>query len=96
MHTNTFTRFSALAPLVMSLVALALVIGRIAVVGTARQVDEGAVAHLFQLLIVCQVPIVAFFAIKCLRRIPKQALAVLALQALAVAVACAPVAYFNL
>lgn len=96
MHTNTFTRFSALAPLVMSLVALALVIGRIAVVGTARQVDEGTVAHLFQLLIVCQLPIVAFFAIKWLRRIPKQALAVLALQALAVAVACAPVAYFNL
>jgi hypothetical protein len=95
MHTNTFTRFSALAPLVMSLVALALVIGRIAVVGTAHQVDEGAVAHLFQLLIVCQVPIVAFFAIKWLRRIPKQALAVLALQALAVAVACAPVMYFN-
>ncbi|HWU76845.1 MAG TPA: hypothetical protein VN043_10085 [Rhodanobacter sp.] len=96
MHANTFTRFSALAPLVMSLVALALVIGRIAVVGTARQVDEGTVAHLFQLLIVCQVPIVAFFAIKWLRRIPKQALAVLALQALAAAVACAPVAYLNL
>lgn len=96
MHTNTFTRFSALAPLVMSLAALALVVGRIAVVGPARQVDEGAVAHLFQLLIVCQVPIVVFFAIKWLRRIPKQALAVLALQALAVAVACAPVAYFSL
>lgn len=95
MHTNTFTRFSALAPVVMSLVALALVSGRIALVGTARQVDEGTVAHLFQLLIVCQVPIIAFFAIKWLRRIPKQALAVLALQALAVAVACAPVAYFN-
>jgi hypothetical protein len=96
MHTNPFTRFSAVAPLVMSLAALALVIGRIALVGTARQVDEGAVAHLFQLLIVCQVPIVVFFAIKWLRRIPKQALAVLVLQALAVAVACAPVAYFNL
>ena len=96
MHTNTFTRFSAVAPLVMSLAALALVIGRIALVGTARQVDEGALAHLFQLLIVCQVPIVVFFAIKWLRRIPKQALEVLAVQALAVAVACAPVAYFNL
>ncbi|MGH9439903.1 MAG: hypothetical protein ACRD22_18995 [Terriglobia bacterium] len=96
MYTNTFTRFSALAPLLMSLAALALVIGRIAVVGTARDVDEGTVAHLFQLLIVCQVPIVAFFAIKWLRRIPRQALAVLALQALAVVVACAPVAYFSL
>ncbi len=95
MHTNTFTRFSALAPLVMSLAALALVVGRIAVVGTARQVDEGTVAHLFQLLIVGQVPIMAFFAFKWLRRIPKQALAVLALQVLAVAVACAPVTYFN-
>lgn len=96
MQTNTFTRFSALAPLVMSLAALALVVGRIAVVGTARQVDEGAVAHLFQLLIVCQVPFVAFFAIKWLRRIPGQALGVLALQGLAIAIACVPVAYFNL
>jgi hypothetical protein len=59
-----FTRFSALAPLVMSLAALALVLGRIAVIGTTRQVDEGAVAHLFQLVIMCQVPNVVFFAIK--------------------------------
>lgn len=96
MHTNAFTRFSALAPLAMSSVALALVVGHLTLVGTTRQADEGAVAHLFQLLIVCQVPIMAFFAIKWLRRIPRQALAVLGLQALAVAVACAPVAYFNL
>lgn len=96
MHINTFARFRALAPLVMSLAALILVIGRLALVGTTRQVDDGAVAHLFQLLIACQVAIAALFAIRWVRRIPKQARAVPGLQALAAAVACAPVACFHL
>ena len=62
MTTNTFTRPSALIPLAMSLAALAVVLIRIALVGTARHADEGTAAHLFQLLIVCQLPIVAFLA----------------------------------
>jgi hypothetical protein len=64
--------------------------------GTAREADEGTAAHLFQLLMVAEVPIVAFFAIKWLPRAPKQALQVLALQAAAGLAALAPVYYFNL
>ena len=65
----------------MSLTALAIVLGDIALYGIVRQADEGSAAHLFQLLIAGQIPIVAFFAVKWLPRAPRQALQVLALQA---------------
>jgi hypothetical protein len=55
------------------------------------QADEGAAAHVFQLLLVVQLPIVAFFAIKWLPRDPRHALYVLALQAAAGLAALAPV-----
>ncbi len=84
-------RLSAFLPVAMSLVALALVIGHIALFGTARQADEGTEAHLFQLLMVLQVPIVAFFAIRWLPRTPRQALGMLALQVGAALAALAPV-----
>ena len=96
MNTSIFAKPTALAPLGMSLAALILVLGHILFFGAVRQADEGAVAHIFQLLIAAQVPIVLFFAFRWLRRTPKQALGVLALQAAAVATACAPVWYFNL
>lgn len=96
MSTNTFTRPSALVPIVMSFAALAVVLGRLALVGTAHSRDEGAAAHLFQLFIIGQLPIVAFFAIRWLQRTPRRALVVLASQGLAVLVACAPVFYFHL
>ncbi|WP_229238437.1 hypothetical protein [Dyella amyloliquefaciens] len=85
----------AWAPLVMSLAALVVVVGHLVFVGTARGTDEGASAHLFQLLIAAQVPVVGFFAIRWLRRMPGHAVGVMALQAAAVAVACAPVWYFQ-
>ncbi len=79
----------------MSLVALALVAAHIALVGIARQADEGTEAHLFQLLMVVQVPIVAFFAIKWLPREPRPALSILVLQAGAALAALAPVFLLN-
>jgi len=96
MSYSTLTRPSAWIPLAMSFTALCIVVGHIALFGHAREIDEGAAAHLFQLLIVVQIPIVAFFAIKWLKRKPLDAWMVLALQALAVAAACAPVWYFKL
>ena len=96
MSDSTFARPSAFVPLAMSLAALAIVVGHIMFFGAARQADEGAAAHLFQLLIVGQLPVVAFFAIKWLRRAPKDAVAVLMSQALAGVLACAPVWYFGL
>jgi len=89
-------RPSALIPLAMSLTALAIVLGHIGIYGHAREADEGAAAHLWQILMAGQMPVLAFFAIKWLRRAPKQALGVLALQAGAVLASMAPVFYFNL
>ena len=87
---------SAFLPVAMSLVALALVLGHVALFGAAREADEGTAAHLFQLLMAAQVPIILFFAIKWLPRTPRQALLTLALQAGAALAAFAPVFFFNL
>jgi hypothetical protein len=81
---------SAFLPMAMSLTALAMVLGKIGADMVeaghiVRAVDEGAVAHLWQLLMAGQAPVLAFFALKWLRKSPRQALKVLALQAGAVA-----------
>jgi hypothetical protein len=80
----------------MSLAALSLVLGHIAIFGGARQADEGAAAHLWQVLMAGQIPVIAFFAIKWLPRTPGQALLVLGLQAVAGLAAAAPVFLLNL
>jgi hypothetical protein len=83
--------------MVMSLAALLLVVGPIPFDGIpVREADEGAVAHLFQILIAGQLPVLLFFAVKWLPRAPKPTLGVLGLQAGAVLAALAPVFYFNL
>jgi len=82
---------SAFLPVVMSGVALCIVFIHIALNGVARQADEGAAAHIFQILIVAQLPLVAFFAFKFLPRMPKEAAGVLAIQAAAGLAALAPV-----
>lgn len=74
---------SALAPIAMSLAGLALVLVHAARYGIVHEADEGTSAHLFQILMVAQVPVIAFFAIKWLPRTPQQALLVLALQIVA-------------
>jgi hypothetical protein len=89
-------RPSAFVPLAMSLTALAIVLGHVAIFGAAREADEGAAAHLWQILMAGQMPVLAFFAIKWLRRAPRQALGVLALQAGAVLASMAPVFFLNL
>jgi hypothetical protein len=87
---------SAFLPVAMSFAALATVLGHVAMFGVVREADEGTAAHIFQLLIAAQVPIVAVFAIKWLPRAPRQALQVLALQAGAALAALAPVFFLNL
>jgi hypothetical protein len=71
---------SAYAPLVLSGAALALLIGHAAIFGVVHEADEGAAAHIFQLLMVAQVPFPILFATGWLRRKPRAALGILALQ----------------
>lgn len=82
---------SAFVPIVMSLAALALVVGVLATVGVARQPDEGTPARVWQLLMAGQLPVIAYFAIKWVPRRPRDALFVLAVQAASVIAAVAPV-----
>lgn len=89
-------RPSAFLPMAMSLTALAVVLGHIAMFGAAREADEGATAHIWQLLMAGQMPVLAFFAIKWLPRAPRQALYVLALQAGAALTSMAPVFFLKL
>jgi hypothetical protein len=58
--------------------------------GVPRE-DEGAAAHLWQLLMLLQVPCVLFFAAWWLPKDPKRALAMLALQGVAFVLAALPV-----
>jgi hypothetical protein len=79
----------------MSFAALAVVIGYVATFGTARQADEGAAAHIWQLLMAAQIPVIIFFAVRWLPQAPSQALPILALQGGAVLAALAPVYFLN-
>jgi hypothetical protein len=87
---------SAFLPLAMSLTALAVVLGHVAMFGVVHEADEGAAAHIWQLLMAGQMPVLAFFAIKWLPRAPRQTLYVLALQAGAALASMAPVFFLNL
>lgn len=85
MHDRLIRQPSAFVPMLMSLAALAMIVGYIALFDGAGKAggDEGAAARLFQLLMAAQLPIVAYFAIRWLPREPLKALAILALQAVA-------------
>jgi hypothetical protein len=59
-------------PLVMSLLALGMVLVHFTIFGIVEKTDEGTAAHIFQLLMVGQVPIVAFLAFRWLTIAPRQ------------------------
>jgi hypothetical protein len=89
MADSLLKRPSGFLPLAMSLAAIALILGHVAVFGLVHQPDEGTPAHLFQLLMAGQVPIVIYFALKWLPRAPRSAGLVLGLQAAGVVIAVA-------
>ena len=70
-------------PLAMSLAALTFLLGFVALFGIVQHEDEGTPAHIFQILMVTQLPIIAIFAIKWLPKRTKPSMVILALQAVA-------------
>jgi hypothetical protein len=87
--------WSALVPIGMSLAALALVSVYGLIIRPGPQPDEGAAARVYQLLMILQVPVVAYFAIRWLPRSTRPALLVLVLQGAAWLAALAALYYFE-
>jgi hypothetical protein len=96
MSVSPWKQPSAWLPIAMSSAALALVLAHVAIYGAVREADEGTPAHIWQLLMAGQVPVVAYFALKWLPQAPGRGLRVLAVQAIAGLAACAPVFWFQL
>jgi len=78
-------------PIVMSVGALTLPWIWLLVFGPDPSGDEGGAAHIWQLFMVGQVFVIAFFAVVYLPQKPKQALIILAAQIAAFLAAAAPV-----
>lgn len=97
MFTPLIKKPSAWVPLAMSLAALTLALGYLALFGWTHesQADEGVAARLFQLLLGGQLPFIGFFAIKWFSRLPRQALRIIALQILAALIPFTLVFFLN-
>ena len=87
---------SAILPMALSAAALTIVLVHAAFYGVAHEADEGTAAHLWQLLMAAQAPVLIFFAFRWLPRDPKRALLVMALQGGAAIMAVAPVYFLRL
>jgi hypothetical protein len=72
---------SAFLPLVFSLAALALVLGHAALYGVVHEADEGAAAHIWQILITLEVIFALASAFHWWNRARRQILVILALLA---------------
>ena len=96
MDASVLKRPSAWIPVALSLAALTLVLVHVAIYGVGRQSDEGATAHLFQILMVVQLPIIAFFAIRWLPASPSRGVRILLLQIAAILAALSPVYLLHL
>jgi len=105
MNLSLLKKPSGFVPVLMSVAALSLLVGYIVTGphapnlitenGVTRE-DEGAAAHLWQLLMGLQLPIIFFFAVRWLPRQPKAAVMVLAMQFVAGVSAAFPVWYLGL
>ena len=100
--TGTILKFarvpSAVIPIALSFAALLVVVVSLAMSNwiVVHESDEGPAAHLWQLCMVVQVPVLLFFALKWIRRYPRQALIVLSVQLGAALLAMAPVYFLGL
>jgi len=80
MNEPTIRQPAVFLPLVMSLVALAMVLVHFAIYGIVVESDEGTAAHIFQLLMVAQIPFLAFLAFRWVTLAPRKTLLFIVLQ----------------
>ncbi len=67
-------------PLVTAVTATALMVGHLAIYGTIAQPDEGAAAHVFQFLVLAELPLIGLFGARWIPDSPRPALRVMAFQ----------------
>lgn len=95
MNSRTAQYVTGVAPIVMSLIALAVVIEGVLQFGSHPPADEGWQAHVFQILMVVQVPLILLF-VAISWRTSRRSLPVLGAQALLWMLAVGAVGFFNL
>lgn len=71
---------SAVLPPIMSVVAIGVLVLHLALFGIVHEADEGTAAHLWQLLMGGQLPIIAWFVARWVPATPRPALRMLAIQ----------------
>ncbi len=88
---------SAFLPILMSALVICMEIFVLSTgIGVDTSGDEGVAAHLFQILMGLQVPLIGYFVIRWIPAFPKQGVQILALQIMAGVLACAPVFFLHL
>jgi hypothetical protein len=95
MDVGRAQRFCKIAPIVMSLIALALVIEGVVEFGNHPPADEGWQAHIFQILMIAELPIIIAFVVLSWHSL-KRSLAILGAQVLLWTVALGAVRFFSL
>jgi len=84
--TSLLRKPSAWLPMLVSLAAIGLIVGHVALVGVARQEDEGTEARIFQLLMVVDAVAIGVFAVRWLPVAPRATLSIVALQLVLLAI----------
>ena len=91
------TRASAILPIAMSFAALGVLVLALTVgFGRSPDADEGTAAHLWQLLLAGQLPVICYFFLRWLPVAPREGLMVLAAQLGVGLAAAAPVFLLHL
>ncbi len=83
------------APIVMSLIALGIVAEGLVEFGSQRPVDEGWQAHIFQILMVLELPLIVLFVVNNWRTM-RRSLPMLGAQVLLWLIAVGSVRFFSL
>ncbi len=96
MDRQKINRVSAIVPVVLSLMAFGVVIVAVVTGWGKGNADEGAGAHIFQLLIVAQVPFILVFVATADWKRVGQTAGLIALQAAGLVLAVGSVGFFKL
>ncbi len=96
MNWQKINRISGFVPIGLSLIAFSVVIVAVLTGCGKGDVDEGAGAHVFQLLVVAEVPFILLFVATADWTKVGRVAGLLALQTAGVVLAFAPVAFFKL